>query len=194
MEAELKAIVGLGNPGEKYAKTRHNAGFWLIERLAVQHGGALKAQSRLHGLYGQIQVRGQSLHLLMPTTFMNASGRSIRALLDFYKLQPDQILVVHDELDLPAGTVRLKRGGGAGGHNGLKDSIACLGNDFPRLRVGIGHPGDREKVLSYVLSPPSKLEATSLEHAVDDSCRAVEDWLDRGWDFAVNRLHSIKNT
>ena len=194
MTAELKAVVGLGNPGDKYAKTRHNAGFWLIERLVAQNSGALKAQNRLHGLHGQVAVRGQSLHMLMPTTFMNVSGRSIRALLDFYKLQPEQILVVHDEMDLPAGIVRLKRGGGPGGHNGLKDTIACIGREFPRLRVGIGHPGDREKVLSYVLSPPSKQDAARLDHAIDDSCRAIEDWLDRGWDFAVNRLHSIKNT
>lgn len=192
MTAELKAIVGLGNPGEKYSKTRHNAGFWLIEQLAAQSATTLKAQSRLHGLHGQASFGSQSLHLLMPSTFMNLSGRSVRALLDFYKLQPEQILVVHDELDLPPGTVRLKRSGGAGGHNGLKDTIACLGKDFPRMRMGIGHPGDRNLVLPYVLSAPGKAEAAQMEQAVDDASRAVSDWLERGWDFAVNRLHSIR--
>ena len=194
MATELKAIIGLGNPGEKYAKTRHNAGFWLIERLLERSGEAARAQSRLHGLHAQVTLCGQSLHVLMPSTFMNVSGRSVRALLDFYKLQPEQMLVVHDELDLPAGTVRLKRGGGPGGHNGLKDTIACIGREFPRLRVGIGHPGARDKVLSYVLSPPSKQESAQLEQAIEDSCRAIEDWLERGWDFAVNRLHSIKQS
>lgn len=190
MTAELKAIVGLGNPGEKYAKTRHNAGFWLIERLAAQSGVVLKQQSRMHGLYGQASLSGQAVHLLMPLTFMNVSGRAVRALLDFYKLQPEQILLVHDELDLPAGTARLKRGGGAGGHNGLKDTIACIGPEFARLRVGIGHPGDRAQVLNYVLSAPGKIEAGLIDQAIDNSARAAEDWLDRGWDFAVNRLHS----
>jgi PTH1 family peptidyl-tRNA hydrolase len=186
----LKAIVGLGNPGEKYSKTRHNAGFWLIERLLLQNGGSLKTQSRLHGNYAQISVAGQSLHLLQPSTFMNVSGRAVRALLDFYKLQAEEILIVHDELDLPAGTVRLKRGGGAGGHNGLKDTIRCIGPDFPRMRIGIGHPGDREQVLNYVLSSPGKAEAAQLDEAMDDGARAVSDWVDRGWDFAVNQLHS----
>lgn len=190
MTAELKAIVGLGNPGEKYARTRHNAGFWLTEQLLRENGASAKSVTRLHGLYAQTSIRQTPLHVLMPMTFMNVSGRSIRALMDFYKLAPEQILVVHDELDLPAGTVRLKRGGGPGGHNGLKDTIRCIGRDFARMRIGVGHPGDREQVLGYVLSAPGKADAVALDNAVDAGCRAVEDWLDRGWDFAVNRLHS----
>lgn len=191
-EGVFKAVIGLGNPGEKYSKTRHNAGFWLIERLCQRHGGEVRAQSRLHGEYGQVTISGERIHLLMPTTFMNVSGRAVRALLDYYKLQPAELLVAHDELDLPAGTVRLKRGGGAGGHNGLKDIIRCVGGDFARLRIGVGHPGDREQVLSHVLSPPSKAEAQRLELAVDDGCIAVEDCLAKGWDIAVNQLHSKK--
>lgn len=190
MTAELKAIVGLGNPGEKYTKTRHNAGFWLIEQLLRENSASTKSVSRLHGLYAQASIRNQPIHLLMPMTFMNVSGRAVRALMDFYKLQPEQILVVHDELDLPAGTVRLKRGGGPGGHNGLKDTISCIGREFARMRIGVGHPGDREQVLGYVLSAPGKADAAALERAIDSGCRAVDDWLDRGWDYAVNRLHS----
>lgn len=192
MSVSLKAIVGLGNPGEKYSKTRHNAGFWFVERVAGQAGAAFRLQSRLHGLHAQASVRGQTLHLLMPGTFMNASGRAVRALLDFYKLEPAQILIVHDELDLPPGVLRLKQGGGPGGHNGLKDTIACIGKDFPRLRIGIGHPGARDRVLSYVLSNPGRDEAACLERGIDDGLRALDDWLERGWDHAVNRLHSIK--
>ncbi len=190
MAAELKAIVGLGNPGEKYTKTRHNAGFWLIEQLLRENHASAKSVSRLHGLHAQVSIRNQPVHLLMPMTFMNVSGRAVRALMDFYKLQPEQILVVHDELDLPAGTARLKRGGGPGGHNGLKDTIRCIGREFARLRIGVGHPGDREQVLGYVLSAPGKADARALDQAVDAGCRAIDDWLERGWDYAVNRLHS----
>ena len=188
-----KAVIGLGNPGEKYSKTRHNAGFWLVERLSQRHAGQLRPESRFHGDYAQLLIEGRKLHLLQPTTFMNVSGRSVRALLDFYKLQPEELLVVHDELDLPAGTVRLKRGGGPGGHNGLKDTIRCIGPDFARLRIGIGHPGSREQVLGYVLSPPSRDDAQRLDAALDYGSQAVEDWLARGWDIAVNQLHSRKD-
>lgn len=187
------AVIGLGNPGEKYSRTRHNAGFWLIERLCERHRGEMRAQTRLHGDYGQLAMGPHKLHLLKPTTFMNVSGRAVRALMDYYKLQPEELLIVHDEMDLPAGTVRLKRGGGPGGHNGLKDIIRCIGRDFARLRVGIGHPGDREQVLGYVLSPPAKAEAQRLDLAVDNGCIAIETWLARGWDIAVNELHSRPN-
>ena len=189
--AALKAIVGLGNPGEKYRRTRHNAGFWFVERLLARHAGeGLRLQSRMHGEFGQLQLGGERLHLLMPATYMNLSGRAVRALLDFYKLQPAEMLVVHDELDLPPGTVRLKRGGGPGGHNGLKDTIACIGPDFARLRIGIGHPGDRSQVLNYVLSAAGKDEQVLLDGACERACEAVEDWLANGWNFAVNRLHT----
>lgn len=191
-EEMLKAIVGLGNPGEKYSKTRHNAGFWLIERLCERSRAEMRSVSRLQGSYAQIEIAGERLHLLMPTTFMNLSGRSVRALLDFYKLSPEQILIVHDELDLPAGVLRLKRGGGAGGHNGLKDIIRCIGPNFARLRLGVGHPGDREQVLSHVLSAPGRAEMGRMEMAVDEGCCAIENCLARGWDVAVNQLHSKK--
>ena len=189
-EQGLKAVVGLGNPGEKYSKTRHNAGFWLIDELVRRHAGDVRAQARLHGVYGQIGIAGHKLHLLAPTTFMNVSGRAVRALLDFYKLEPGEILVAHDELDLPAGTARLKRGGGPGGHNGLKDIIRCIGPEFARLRIGIGHPGARDQVLGYVLSSPGRDEAIELDHAITAACDAVENCIGRGWDAAVQQLHS----
>lgn len=144
----------------------------------------------MHGAVGELMLSGQKLHLLAPDTFMNRSGRAVRALLDFYKLAPQEMLIVHDELDLPPGTVRLKRGGGPGGHNGLKDTIACIGPDFARLRIGIGHPGERDQVLNYVLSSPGQLDAQHLLSAIESACGAVEDCLQRGWDYAVNRLHS----
>lgn len=188
-----KALIGLGNPGEKYLRTRHNAGFWLVERLLARHGSpSLRDNTRLHGLYGQLELAGSRLHLLLPLTFMNLSGRAVRALLDFYKLAPQELLIVHDDLDLPPGTARLKRGGGAGGHNGLKDTIRCIGPDFARLRIGIGHPGDRGQVLPYVLSAPGREEQRLMDQALERGSEAVELCLERGWDFAVNRLHSEK--
>lgn len=191
MTAPLKAVVGLGNPGEKYRRTRHNAGFWFLERLLARHQGeALRPQGRMHGEVGQLTIGGQRLHLLRPSTFMNLSGRAVRALMDFYKLSAEEMLVVHDELDLPPGTVRLKRGGGPGGHNGLKDTIACIGPEFARLRIGIGHPGDRGKVLGYVLAAAGREEQDALDEAVERACDALEDWLARGWNQAVNRLHT----
>ncbi len=190
METQPAAVVGLGNPGEKYAATRHNAGYWLADRLAEHARESWRSQTRLHGDHCQISVPGGRLHLLKPTTFMNVSGRSVRALADYYRLEPAQILVVHDELDLPAGIARLKRGGGPGGHNGLKDIIRCLGPDFPRLRVGIGHPGGRDQVLGYVLSAPARDDRAAIGAAIESGATAVEHWLESGWDRIVHDLHS----
>lgn len=184
----MKLIVGLGNPGREYEATRHNAGFWWVDQLARQQGVTLRMESRFHGLVARIA--GQECWLLEPATFMNASGRSVAALAHFYRVPPDQILVVHDELDLPPGGTKLKRGGGAAGHNGLKDIISALGPDFWRLRLGIGHPGDRAQVIHYVLERPRKEEQAAIDDAID---RSLEIWpmlADGRTEEAMLKLHT----
>jgi len=172
MQAALRLIVGLGNPGAEYTETRHNAGFWFCERLARDLGVTLSRAARFHGLAGN--SRSDNLWLLQPHTFMNRSGQSVGALMRFYRIEPAQMLVVHDELDLPPGQMRLKFGGGLGGHNGLKDITAHLGTqDYWRLRIGIGHPGDRNEVVDYVLKPPRKEEGGEIDAAID---RALLTW------------------
>ena len=188
-----RLIVGLGNPGAEYAKTRHNAGFWFCERLARELGGSLAKEPRFHGVVGQMrgQTREESVWLLLPQTFMNRSGQAVQALMQFYRIEADEMLVVHDELDLPPGALRLKFGGGLGGHNGLKDITAHLGTqDYWRLRVGIGHPGDRDEVVNYVLKPPRSEESAALDAALE---RALQAWplLARGeWPAAMQKLNA----
>jgi PTH1 family peptidyl-tRNA hydrolase len=172
LPSELRLIVGLGNPGADYSETRHNAGFWFCERLARELGATFSRESRFHGLAAN--ARADNLWLLQPQTFMNRSGQSVAALLRFYRIEPAQMLVVHDELDLPPGQMRLKFGGGLGGHNGLKDITSHLGTqDYWRLRVGIGHPGDKNEVANYVLKPPRKEEVAEIDAALD---RALLAW------------------
>lgn len=174
MQVVLRLIVGLGNPGAEYAKTRHNAGFWFCERLAAELGVGFARESRFHGLVAKARCAGQDVWLLMPQTFMNRSGQAVQALAQFYRIPPAEILVVHDELDLPPGQLRLKFGGGLGGHNGLKDIASHLATqDYWRLRIGIGHPGDRNEVVDYVLKPPRKEEADGIDAAID---RALIAW------------------
>jgi len=175
MQAALRLIVGLGNPGADYAKTRHNAGFWFCARLADDLKVSLARESRFHGLAGQAKIAGSTgPWLLLPQTFMNHSGQAVRALTQFYRIAPAEMLVVHDELDLPPGQMRLKFGGGLGGHNGLKDITAHLGTqDYWRLRIGIGHPGDRNEVVNYVLKPPRREEQEAIDSALD---RALLAW------------------
>jgi len=168
----LRLIVGLGNPGDEYAATRHNAGFWFCERLAGRLGVTFAREARFHGWVARCPSSG--LWLLMPGTFMNRSGNAVRALTQFYRLAADEVLVVHDELDIPPGEARLKFGGGLGGHNGLKDISAHLGSqDYWRLRLGIGHPGERSEVVDYVLAPPRREEAPLIEAAIE---RALAAW------------------
>jgi PTH1 family peptidyl-tRNA hydrolase len=186
----VKLVVGLGNPGPEYEATRHNAGFWWVENLADAQRVRLRAQSRFFGRIGRLADDGNDCWLLLPTTYMNASGRAVQALAAFYKIVPDEILVVHDELDLPPGTARLKKGGGVAGHNGLKDVSARLGPDFWRLRIGIGHPGDRDQVTDYVLHPPRQEEAELISNAVEQS---LEVWplIQTGeMEKAMHRLHT----
>jgi PTH1 family peptidyl-tRNA hydrolase len=166
----IHLIVGLGNPGEQYAKTRHNAGFWWIDAIADRKRAAWKRETKFSGWTSQVEEGGVDFRLLKPATYMNESGRSVSALLRFYRIEPAAMLIVHDELDLPPGTVKLKMGGGTGGHNGLTDIAESIGSkDFWRLRVGIGHPGHKDLVADYVLEKPRKIEREAIEPAFDRS-------------------------
>ncbi len=166
MQVKPRLIVGLGNPGAEYAETRHNAGFWFCERLARRLGVQFSSESRFHGWIAH--SREARVWLLMPQVFMNRSGLSVGTLARFHRIEPAEILVVHDELDIPPGQLRLKYGGGVGGHNGLKDISAHLGTqDYWRLRVGIGHPGDRNEVVNFVLKPPRKEEQVDIDAAIE---------------------------
>lgn len=187
----VKLIVGLGNPGDQYEKTRHNAGFWFVEDIARQNGEQFRPETKFFGEVAKIHLGTQECWLLKPSTFMNRSGRSIQALANFYKIPVESILVAHDELDLPAGTARLKKGGGHGGHNGLRDTIPALGSpDFYRLRIGIGHPGHKSQVVDYVLKAPSKPDLSSIEDALYETTRVLPDILQGDWAKAMNQLHS----
>ncbi|HHE9992631.1 TPA: aminoacyl-tRNA hydrolase [Haemophilus influenzae] len=192
--SEIKLIVGLGNPGEKYADTRHNAGEWLVERLARRFKVLLNPENKFFGKTARTLVNEKEVRLLVPTTFMNLSGKAVGALASFYRIKPEEILVIHDELDLPAGIAKLKQGGGHGGHNGLKDIVAQLGNNnnFYRLRIGIGHPGHRDLVAGYVLNKPSPADRDALEKVLDEATDCVEMIFKDGMIKATNRLNSFK--
>jgi PTH1 family peptidyl-tRNA hydrolase len=185
-------IAGLGNPGSQYQHTRHNVGFWLLDQLAADAGVSFKTDSRYQGELVQYTTPEAKIWLLKPLTFMNRSGQSVAALANFYKIPPQNLLVIHDELDLPAGTVRLKKGGGHGGHNGLRDIIAQNGGqkDFLRCRIGIGHPGNSKQVADYVLSKPSADDRQQIMHSIDDALRVLPDVLNNQLDKAMNWLHS----
>jgi peptidyl-tRNA hydrolase, PTH1 family len=186
----VKLVVGLGNPGPEYEVTRHNAGFWWVENLADIQRVRLRAQSKFFGRVGRLTDGGNDCWFLLPTTYMNVSGRAVQALTAFYKILPEEILVVHDELDLPPGTARLKKGGGVAGHNGLRDIAAKLGPDFWRLRIGIGHPGDRDQVADYVLHPPHQEEAKLISNAVEQSLQVWPLIQTGEMEKAMHRLHT----
>jgi peptidyl-tRNA hydrolase, PTH1 family len=191
MSEPIKLIVGLGNPGREYEATRHNAGFWWVDELARTQGANFKTDNKFHGLVARATVHGHETHLLKPQTFMNVSGRAVVALALFYKILPDQMLVVHDELDLPPGSAKLKLGGGHGGHNGLKDIIAHLGTkDFWRLRIGIGHPGERDQVVNYVLNAPRKEEQGLIEEAMQHAQDVAPLIIEGKLEAAMLKLHS----
>ncbi len=191
MPQGIQCIVGLGNPGSKYEATRHNAGYWFVEELARRHSARFRAEAKFFGETCRISVAGEQCWLLKPTTFMNRSGQSVSALARFYRIQPEQILVAHDELDLPTGTVRLKKGGGHGGHNGLRDTIKALGTpEFYRLRIGIDHPGHRDQVVDYVLSPPRREEAAQILDAIDRAADQLPLLLQGEYERVMNTLHS----
>ncbi len=186
----VKLIIGLGNPGEKYSKTRHNAGFWFIDAVANRYSATFKAETKFSGEVAKASIEGQSVWLLKPNTFMNRSGLSAHQLSSFYKISVEQILVAYDELDLPAGIVRLKMSGGHGGHNGLRDLHAQLGKDYHRLRFGIDHPGDRNKVADYVLSRPNQGDEIEINNAVDRALDVLDQIVVGDFQKAMNSLHT----
>jgi peptidyl-tRNA hydrolase, PTH1 family len=186
----LKLIVGLGNPGRDYARTRHNAGWWFVDALADQHRGVWKQAARDHTELAKIRLADVELWLLKPTSFMNNSGGPAAAVANFYRIAPAEILVVHDEIDLPPGVARLKQGGGHGGHNGVRDLIAHLGADFWRLRLGVGHPGSKELVIGSVLDRPTAAEQQEIDAAMTRSLDVLPDMLRSGGQKAMHALHT----
>jgi PTH1 family peptidyl-tRNA hydrolase len=186
----IRLIVGLGNPGPKYDQTRHNAGFWFVDQLAHRFGGQFRVESKFSGEVCKLRIADEDVWLLKPMTFMNHSGLPVRQLSAFYKIPLEEILVAHDELDLDPGVVRLKRGGGHGGHNGLRDISSHLGKDFLRLRIGIGHPGHKDQVVDFVLSRASRAEQQSIEEAIDEAADAAEDIVAGQSQKVMNQLHS----
>ena len=189
--AFIKLIVGLGNPGREHAKDRHNVGFWFVSRLAAERRVDLKPVAKYHGLVGKLMRTQGDLWLLMPQTYMNLSGKSVGALARFYKILPEEMLVVHDELDFPPGTAKLKLGGGVAGHNGLKDIAAQLGtNAFWRLRIGIGHPGDKNIVADYVLASPRASERESIESVLERCMEVSVLLLDGDMEAVMLKLHT----
>ena len=192
--SQLKLIVGLGNPGPSYSETRHNAGQWFVEELARQYSIPLKPESKFYGLYGEGFIANQKVRLLIPTTFMNKSGQAVAAVANFYKIDIDEVLVAHDELDFEPGLVKLKTGGGHGGHNGLRDIVSSSANQkgFHRLRIGIGHPGNANLVSAWVLKKASIADHQKIVNCVDESARYIGQMIKGEWAAVMNQLHSYK--
>ena len=188
MSTPIRLLIGLGNPDPRDARTRHNAGFWFADAVASRWGGSFRSQSNFFGDIADCQVGGHRLRILKPMTYMNNSGRSVAAFANFYKFEADEILIAHDEIDLPPGTVRLKRGGGHGGHNGLRDVIPQLGSpDFARLRIGVGHPGNKNAVVGYVLKPASADD----QRIIDDAVALVVDHFP---DIVAGKFSEVMNS
>ncbi len=187
----IKLIVGLGNPGPEYETTRHNAGEWFVKAIAEDCDTQLRLETKFHGLAGKVCIAGHSVHLLFPTTFMNHSGQAVGALCKYYKIEPQEILVAHDELDLATGSVKLKFDGGHGGHNGLRDIIAHLSSkEFYRLRIGIGHPGHNSKVLNYVLNHPGSAQRQAINDAITQVMALLPDMVSGDIQKAIKQLHT----
>ena len=186
----LKLIVGLGNPGAQYERTRHNAGWWLLDALLAQHHGAWRHDRQSQVDLARVRIDERELWLAKPLSFMNRSGAPLRAVANFYRIEPPEILVVHDDIDLPPGVARLKQGGGHGGHNGLRDVIAHIGADFWRLRLGVGHPGARDRVLDAVLDRPTAAEQVLIDDALRRALDALPELLRGESQKAMHRLHT----
>jgi PTH1 family peptidyl-tRNA hydrolase len=191
--ADIRLIVGLGNPGPEYEQTRHNAGAWFLKSLADTFNSPLTPESKFFGITGRVNIGGQDIRLLYPQTFMNKSGQSVAALARFYRIEPEQMLVAFDELDLPPGTAKFKLGGSSS-QNGVRDIVSHMGNnkEFLRLRIGIGHPGHKSKVTGHVLGKPPTSERNAIESSIDEAVRCTEILLKNDLKMAQNRLHSFK--
>ena len=190
MSKAIQLIVGLGNPGEQYSKTRHNAGFWLLDQLASNAGVSFKSETKFSGEVAKLILPLGNVWLLKPTTFMNKSGLSVKQLSQFYKIPVESILVVHDELDIPAGNVLLKRAGGHGGHNGLRDIHAHVGKTYWRLRLGISHPGNSKQVADYVLKKPNVNDEIGINLAIDRSLKELDNIINGDFEKAMNVIHT----
>lgn len=188
----LKLIVGLGNPGPQYQYNRHNAGAWLLSRLAEDFNGQLLSDAKFFGKTGRITIAGQDVRLLFPTTFMNRSGQSVSALCKYFDIEPQEMLVAYDEIDFEVGTTRFKFGGGHGGHNGMRDIISALGDNrnFHRLRIGVGHPGNKAAVANYVLGDPPRQEFETIIDDIDMAIRALPLAVKGEWENAMHKLHT----
>ena len=189
----IQLIVGLGNPGQKYSSTRHNAGFWFLDLLARQFHADFRDESKFKGEVASFNHSGERVWLLKPTTFMNLSGESLGPFARFYQIAPENILVVHDEIDLPPGTVRFKKGGGHGGNNGLRSIFTHFSKEFWRLRIGVGHPGDRDQVISYVTQIPSAEDQNLINESIDKALETIPDVLAGDMGAAMQTLHQKPN-
>jgi PTH1 family peptidyl-tRNA hydrolase len=190
----IQLVVGLGNPGPEYTKTRHNAGVWFVEELASRYNISLRPEKKYFGLYGKGLIGNEVVHLLVPTTFMNRSGQSVAPLAKFFRISVENMLVAHDELDMEPGVCKIKKGGGHGGHNGLRDIISSMANnkEFYRLRIGIGHPGHRDRVTGHVLGKAPAIDQDKIDQAIDEASRCLDIWQKDDLKKAQNRLHSFK--
>lgn len=193
MTGSVKIIAGLGNPGSKYERTLHNAGFWFVDALARRFRGEFRLDKKFDAELCRIGIGRDEVWLAKPQSYMNDSGRPVRALLDYYRIAPGELLVAHDEIDLPPGTLRLKDGGGHGGHNGLRDIIRHCGADFLRLRIGVGHPGSKDLVTGYVLKPGSSETEAAIERNLDDAIAAMPVLLEDGLNAAMKALHTRRD-
>ena len=186
----LSIIAGLGNPEDKYERTLHNAGFWFVDALARKHGGSFRYEKKFDADCCKVRISGADVWLVKPQSYMNLSGGPVRAAMDYYRLQPAGLLVAHDEIDLPPGTVRLKKGGGHGGHNGIRDVIKHCGADFMRLRLGVGHPGEKDRVTGHVLKRASSDVEAAVERNIDDAAAVLPLLIDDGLNAAMKKLHT----
>lgn len=187
---QLSIIAGLGNPEDKYERTLHNAGFWFVDAVARKYGGSFRYEKKFDAEVCKVGIAGEDVWLVKPQSWMNCSGSPVRAVLDYYRLSAKAMLVAHDEIDLPPGTVRLKQGGGHGGHNGIRDVMTHCGRDFMRLRIGVGHPGEKDKVTGYVLKRASKAVEALVEQNVDDALDVTPMIIDDGINAAMKKLHT----
>jgi len=186
----LRIIAGLGNPEDKYGRTLHNTGFWFVNALARKYGGEFRYEKKFDAECCKVSISGNEIWLVKPQSYMNLSGGPVRGVLDYYRLSPKHLLVAHDEIDLQPGTVRLKQGGGHGGHNGLRDVMQQCGADFMRLRIGVGHPGEKDRVTGYVLKRGSADVESAVERNVNEAMNVMPLLIDDGLNAAMKQLHT----